>query len=220
MRATAAIGLGLALMATATTARAQDRFEIQVYDADTAPPAGVGVETHVNHTAAGTTQAAPDGEAATEHQTHLTFEPHVGVAGWCELGAYFQFEFDADGTARWAGFKGRLKARLPRRYVHELLGLALNVELSVIPARFEPNVLGSELRPIIDVRWRWLYASLNPIVGFDLMGVQAGRPQLEPAAKVAFTAVEGLAFGLEYYSALGPVTEFYPVTQQTHRLFA
>jgi hypothetical protein len=211
--------LVLALLAPAT-ARAQDRFEIQVYDAETAPPAGFGLETHINHVAAGTTQPSPDGEAATDQQTHLTFEPHLGICRWCELGAYFQYGFDGDGSGRWAGFKGRFKMRLPRRYARGLIGLALNVELSVVPARYEANVLGSELRPIIDVRWKRLYASLNPIIDIDLRGAIAGRPQLQPAAKLAVAAGYGLAFGLEYYGAYGPVTGFYGVGEQTHRLFA
>jgi hypothetical protein len=210
----------LALLGLAAPARAQDRFEIQVYDADTAPPTAFGLETHINHVAAGTTAPSPDGEAATDHQTHLTFEPHLGVCRWCELGAYFQFGFDSDGSGHWAGFKGRFKTRLPRRYAHELIGLALNVEISVVPARYEANVLGGELRPIIDVRWRRLYASLNPIIGFDLMGPDAARPQLEPAAKIAVTAMPGLSFGAEYYSAYGPITHPFAAGDETHRLFA
>jgi hypothetical protein len=201
------------------TARAQDRFEIQVYDAAVAPPGGVGLEVHINHVAAGT-KDVENGEAPTNRQTHLTFEPHLGLAPWCELGAYFQAGFDADGTAHWAGFKGRFKVRLPRRYAHNLIGLAMNFEVSDVPARYEANVLGGEIRPVIDFEWNRLYASINPIVGLDLQGAQAGRPQLQPAAKVAVTAMQGLAFGVEYYSAFGPVTQFLPLSQQTHQLYA
>jgi hypothetical protein len=211
---------GLLGSALPRAAQAQDRFEIQVYDAETAPPAGFGLETHLNHIVSGTTTRSPDGEDPTNHQTHLTFEPHVGVCSWCELGAYFQTAMDANGYAAWGGFKLRFKARLPRRYVHELIGLALNAEISIVPARYEANVFGSELRPIIDVRWRRLYWSLNPIIDIDLAGAIAGRPQLEPAFKFAVDAVAGaLAFGIEYYGAYGPITGFLPAGEQTHRLF-
>jgi hypothetical protein len=200
-------------------ARAQDRFEIQVYDAEVAPPGGVGLELHINHVAAGT-KDVENGEAPTNHQTHLTFEPHLGLTPWCELGAYFQAGFDADGTAHWGGFKGRFKVRLPRRYARNVIGLAVNFEIADVPARYESNVLGSEIRPIIDFAWKRLYAAINPIVDLDLEGKQAGRPQLQPAAKVTMSAMPGLAFGVEYYSAFGPVTQFLPASQQTHQLYA
>jgi hypothetical protein len=214
-----ALYAALALMMWPLGAHAQDRFEIQVYDSQIAPPGGVGLEVHVNHVAAGT-HDVENGEAPTDRQTHLTFEPHLGLTPWCELGAYFQAGFDADGTARWAGFKGRFKARLPRRYARDIIGLAVNLELSDVPARYESNVLGSEIRPVIDFAWRRLYASINPILDIDLEGKLAGRPQLQPAAKVAITAMPNLAFGLEYYSAFGAVTGFSPLSQQTHQLYA
>src|SRR6266568_4397187 len=74
MRSAAVLLLALA----AAEARAQDRFEIQVYDAQTAPPGGFGLETHLNHV------------FADVDETHLTFEPHLGVAPWLEVGGYFQ----------------------------------------------------------------------------------------------------------------------------------
>jgi hypothetical protein len=90
----------------------------------------------------------------------------------------------------------------------------------VVPARYESNVLGGELRPIVDIAWWRLYASLNPIIAFEFLGPNAGRPQLEPAAKITLSAIRALAFGLEYYAAFGPITHFDPVNAQTHRLFA
>jgi hypothetical protein len=200
------VGLRVAvgLLVIASTAHAQDRFEIQVYDVETAPRAGAGIETHINVVADGT--------------THLTFEPHVGLASWCELGAYIQTAFLPDGSAHTAGVKLRWKARLPRRYARGLIGLALNIELSSIPAFFEPNVWGSELRPIIDVRWKRLYVSFNPIIDIDLAGAQAGRPQFQPALKIAVTVHGPLALGVEYYAAFGPLTDIAPIAQQLHRL--
>lgn len=209
----------LAGLVAARKVRAQDRFEIQVYDSETAPQGGVGVETHVNAIVRGTTQPSAQGEAPTDRQTHLTFEPHVGVASWCELGAYLQTAYDADGSAHFGGFKLRFKMRLPRRYARGIIGLALNLEFSDVPARYEANVYGSELRPIIDFMYKRLYASFNPIVDIDLAGTIAGRPQLQPAAKISVTAVRGLAFGLEYYANFGAVTRLLPGREETHRLF-
>ncbi len=208
-----------ALLGASATARAQDRFEIQVYDAETAPVGGFGVETHVNNVLVGTTQNSTHGELATNHLTHLTLEPHLGLASWCELGFYLQSAYLPDGDIEWGGFKLRFKMRIPRRLAHGLIGLALNVELSVVPSRFEANVFGSELRPVIDLRWKRLYLSFNPIIDIDLAGSLVGRPQLQPALKVAITVVRPLALGVEYYAALGPVTGFVKPGHEVHRLF-
>lgn len=84
----------LGALACPAVAQAQDRFEIQVYDSLTAPPGAVGVETHVNHIVSGTQRPSSDGEDATNGQTHLTFEPHLGVTRWSELGMYLQVAMD------------------------------------------------------------------------------------------------------------------------------
>jgi hypothetical protein len=150
----------------------------------------------------------------------LTLEPHVGLASWCEAGAYFQTALRPDGTFDYAGVKLRLKTRLPRRVARGLVGLALNGELSAVPRRYEATGLGGELRPVVDVAWRRLYASVNPILGFDFFGADAGHPQLEPAATLLVSIVEGWQMGVEYYAALGPIDRPLPADQQVHRLFA
>jgi hypothetical protein len=191
----------------ARAAAAQDAFEIQVYDSETAPPRDFGLEVHINYV------ASPDPIA------HLTLEPHVGLASWCEAGAYFQTALLPDGTFDYAGVKLRFKARVPRKLAHGLLGLAINGELSAVPQKFEETGLGGEVRPIADVAWRWLYASVNPILGFDFFGPDAGHPQFEPTATVLFVFTEGFAMGAEYYGALGPIDRPLPLAQEVHRLF-
>lgn len=199
-------------------AYAQDRFEIQVYDAETAPKGGAGVEVHFNVVAVGSHSVAADGELPTHHVTHLTLEPHLGLSRWCELGAYIQTAMREDGTLDYAGIKLRLKSRIPRRLAHNLIGLALNIEFSVIPATYESNVWGSELRPVFDIQWRRLYFSLNPILSTDLGGSLIGRPQLQPAAKFAVSIIPMLALGVEYYAAFGPLDSPYGIADQMHRL--
>ena len=124
-----------------------------------------------------------------------------------------------DGTFDYAGVKLRLKTRIPRKLAHGLVGLGLNGELSAVPRRFEATGLGGELRPIADITWRRLYASVNPIIGFDFFGADAGHPQLEPAATLLFSFVDGFAMGVEYYAVLGPIDRPLPAEQQVHRLF-
>ena len=187
----------LAVVLISTTARAQDEFEIQVYDVETAKQGEAGLELHLNHHLI---HAAPD-------QTHLTFEPHYGLQSWLELGGYFQTALTTSGDFAYAGVKVRLKARWPRRVWDERIGLAANVEVSAVPARFEANVWGGEVRPVLDLVVGRLYAAVNPIIDFDLQGAVAGHPQLQPAVKVAVVITPALMIGVEAYGAYGPVDD-------------
>jgi hypothetical protein len=180
----------LAALLVARAAYAQDEFEIQVYDSETAHAGESGLELHANHHLI---HAAPD-------QSHLTLEPHYGATEWLELGAYLQGSLDTTGDAAFAGAKLRAKLRAPARYWNDRIGLAINFEVSGVPSRFEPNVWGSEIRPIADIHAGWLYASVNPIVGIDLAGTDAGHPRLEPAAKLGVVAGRAM-FGVEGYAS-------------------
>jgi hypothetical protein len=153
-------------------ARAQDDFEIQVYDAETAARGRSGFELHLN--------------AGSDNFSHFTLEPHVGLLEWLEAGAYFQTQLRPDGTFEYAGVKLRLKMRVPRRL--RGFGMALNGEWSA-----EPSGMGGELRPIVDFEWKRLYVSVNPIVSFG------SSVDFEPAAKVTVKIIPALALGAEWY---------------------
>lgn len=187
----------LAVLAGARTARAQDAFEIQVYDAATAERGEVGLEMHLNH-------HSIDGAA---DETHLTFEPHYGLAAWAELGGYFQTAVTTTGDLAYAGVKLRLKLRQPERAWGGRLGLAINGELSAVPSRFEAEVWGGEIRPVLDLTEGPLYASINPILAFALRGDIAGHPEFEPAAKLTVKLAETIAVGGEVYGAFGPLDD-------------
>lgn len=202
----------------ARVAAAQDAFEIQVYDSQTADPGDFGLEVHLNYVASGVTTPS-ETELPSDRVAHLTLEPHVGLASWCEAGAYFQTALRPDGSFDYAGVKLRLKTRVPHKVARGLVGLALNFELSAVPRTYEAAGLGGELRPIIDVAWKRLYASVNPIVTVGFFGADAGHPQLEPAATVLVSLVEGWAMGVEYYGAYGPIDRPLPAGAEVHRLF-
>jgi len=209
--------LPLLFAALAAPALAQDAFEIQVYNSETAAPLQVGAETHLNHYFSGSTTTGGV-EAPTSHVTHLTIEPHVGLARWCEAGMYISTAIRPEGQFDYAGIKLRFKARWPEK-LGGVLGLALNQELSATPAKYEEDEFGWELRPIIDVDWKRLYVSVNPIVEIPLAGEYAGQPEFEPGVKAAVRVLPFLQVGVEYLSALGPIAHPAPLAQQSHRLF-
>ena len=163
-------------------AHAQDAFEIQVYDSQGAARGEAGIELHLNQHVI---------DLATD-ETHLTFEPHYGLTDWAELGGYFQTAETATGDLAYAGVKLRLKLRRPERLWDGRIGLAINGELSAVPARFEPEVWGGEIRPIIDLTIGRLYAAINPILegvkGDDPVGRAPGRCRRPSAARACCEA--------------------------------
>src|SRR3981189_3023116 len=160
----------------AGAARAQDAFEIQVYDASTAPALTPGLEVHLNGFLHGSKQISPAGELPTKHVVHATLEPHLGLTDWLEAGAYLQSALRPDGTYDYAGTKLRMKARLLEPAFGGLY-LALNGERSWIPPGDEAAGRGGELRPILEAHSGRLGLWLNPIVSFELHG--GFHPELE-----------------------------------------
>ncbi len=210
--------LALIVVVLPLAASAQDKFEIQVYDSQTAPPLVPRVELHLNYDGSGTRQASEEGELPTDHVAHYTLEPQIGLTDWCEVGGYFQTALRPEGTFDFAGVKLRFKARIPG-LLWKVVGVALNAEVSILPRAYEPNRWGSELRPVLDVRIGAFYASINPILSIDLAGGLAGHPQFQPATKASFDLLPGLALGAEYYAGFGPIDRFLPASAQTHLLF-
>jgi hypothetical protein len=206
----------LAAAGIARTVHAQDAFEIQVYEPETAPPGEIGLETHMNYVVDGSTVPSAAGEAPTNHTFHLTFEPHLGITDIFEVGFYVQTAVRPDAGYDWAGFKIRAKVRAPRP-AFGWLKLALNGELSFIPTRYEAAGTGGELRPIAEGVFGPLLVGVNPIIGltFD-NGVHF---DLEPCARALFSFAPWMSAGAEYYSALGPIDAILPASEQVHRVF-
>jgi hypothetical protein len=173
------------LLLLTSSARAQDSFEIQVYDAETAAPREFGMEAHVNAF-----------EGSTEH---LTLEPHLGMLPWLEVGAYLQTGIHSDGSFSFGGVKLRAKARLRR---HRGFGFALNVELASVPQEWEAARVGIELRPIVDFKAGRLWVSINPIVGIGFFGPDAYWPELDPCIGVLYEITGPWSIGAEYYAAV------------------
>ena len=218
-RAPTSVLLAILLAVAPRVARAQDPFEIQVYDSETAPPLEAGLEIHANYFGPQTGAMSPALAPLTSQVFHLTFEPHLGLTDWAEVGGYLQTIVRSDGSYDFAGAKLRFKARVPRRLGGHV-GLAANAELSWLPRAYSESPFGAELRPIVDAWFGRAYLSVNPIIDFDLEGSLAGRPQLEPAAKAEVMVLEErLGLGVEYYAAIGPIDEPLEVSQQVHRLF-
>ena len=211
---------GTVSLLAGSQAQALDAFEIQVYDGTADAPGRPGLELHANTVASGQRYAVPP-ELPANHQTHLTLEPSLGITRWWEAGMYIQTAVLPDGTFAYAGIKLRSKFVRPS-WPSERLRWGVNLEISDLPARFDPNRWGAELRPILAYTTperRFAFA-FNPILDFDLGGAGArGWPSFEPALS-AVVVVDGLlSAGLEYYGDLGPIDQPLPPSAQQHYLF-
>jgi hypothetical protein len=201
-----------------STARAGDPFEIQVYDGTANAPGVVGLELHVNDWATGNRQSIPP-EAPLHGQFHATLEPSLGVTPFWELGAYLEGAVRTDsGIVDWAGVKLRSKFVSPPSFdSHWRWGV--NLEVSYLPATYDHDRWGSEIRPI--VAWHddaWLFV-INPILDQALAGGDASQgPSFQPAAKVART-LGPVAIGVEYYATLGSVTRLLPWRSEQQQVF-
>ena len=203
---------------SARAARAVDPFEIQVYDGTANDPGAVGLELHLNTVPNGLKSAEPP-ELAPHHQTHLTFEPSLGVRPWWELGGYFQVALAADGRLRYAGVKLRSKFVTPPGW-HPELRLGVNLELSRIPAAFERDRWGGEVRSIIAWENQHFLLVVNPIIEVSLAGQSASAgPALAPALMAKAKIDGALALGFEYYADLGPIADPAPLREQEQYLF-
>ena len=209
----------MAAWLVARPAHATDPFEIQVYDATANPPGAPGLELHLNHVfRAGLTTAPP--ELPREKVTHMTLEPSLGLLPWWEAGAYLQTALRRDGTFDFAGVKARSKFVTPPGW-DERWRLGLNIELSLLPERYERDRWATELRPIFAWESPRLLLALNPILDQSLAGDGAtDGPSFDPAALAIVKFPNVVGVGLEYYAGLGPIGNgFARLGAQEHYLY-
>ena len=213
-----ALSSALALLLSGGRARAVDPYEIQVYDGTSNAPWSPGIELHVNNVANGVRASDPP-QLAPHGQTHFTLEPSLGITPYWELGAYLQSTLRSDGVLDYAGTKLRSKFVTPPGW-RPHLRLGVNLELSLLPEKYERDRWGSEVRPI--AAWendRWLLA-VNPIVTMPLAGegYRAG-PAFEPALMAVVKIEDVVGLGLEYYASLGPIASPSKLDGQEHYLY-
>jgi hypothetical protein len=204
----------VAAMVGAERAWAIDPFEIQVYDGTADAPGVAGLEAHLNGVPDGLT-SAPAPELAPQGQLHLTFEPSLGMTPFWELGAYLQTALLPDGGLEFAGVKARTKFVTPPGW-RPHLRLGCNLEVSYLPARFNTDRWGGEIRPIIAWENRRFLFATNPIVDYTFNGAP---PTFEPAAMATVRVGRLVSVGFEYYAATGPVGAPLPWHEQQQYLY-
>jgi hypothetical protein len=198
--------------------RAQDNYEIQVYGYDTVEPRHTMVELHSNFTFQGS-KTAENGLLPTNHQLHETIEITQGFTDWFETGFYIFTSAQNGQGWHWVGDHIRPRVRIPKKW-NWPVGLSLSNEIGYQRRKFSTDTWTWELRPIIDKqigRWYW---SFNPTFDKSFHGDSVHQGFVfSPNVKFSYDFTKKITGGFEYYGALGPATEFSPISQQQQQIF-
>ena len=210
----------LALSTAAGVARAQDPFEIHVYEYETLKPGQFTLEQHLNYWGIGSKQL--DGTLApTNDQLHMTYELTGGITNQISLGLMDLNAVRPGSGLEYAGWR-----LLPHFYApeswHLPVGLGLVVELSFVRPLYVADSRRIEIRPILQRRIGAFQAILNPVFARALHGPGTRDGwEFEPAARLAYgdSDVKRVAPYLEWYSELGSLPSFVPGSSQVHQIF-
>jgi hypothetical protein len=198
-------------------ARAQDPFEIHVYEYETLKPGDFTFETHLNYIGKGTKMF--DGPVAPfQDQFHATFELTAGLSDWASIGVMqLNARRPANGL-EYAGWRVLPHFYVPRSW-HLPLDLGLVAEFSFQKTTYEENSRRLEVRPILEKSFGKLQLDFNPVFERALHGPGTGAGwNFEPAARAGYELSERFTPSLEYYSSWGPLPSFPPVRRQVHQL--
>jgi hypothetical protein len=207
-----------AIGGSASVTKAQDNYEIQVYGYDAVEPKHTMVELHSNFTIDGS-KTVQDGVLPTNHAMHETIEITHGFTDWFETGFYiFTYERNGFGV-QWVGDHIRPRVRIPPTWRWPV-GLSLSNEIGYQRAKFSPDTWTWEMRPIVDKQIGPWYLAFNPTLDRSLHGPSVRDGFIfSPNVKVGYDFTKKINGGIEYYGAVGPATDFVPISQQQHQLF-
>ena len=198
--------------------RAQDNYEIQVYNSDLVDRGHTMVELHSNFTFEGS-KTIQDGMLPTNHQLHETIEITHGFTDWFECGFYiFTAERNGQGID-WVGDHIRPRVAVPKKWKWPV-GLSLSNEVGYQRRQFSSDSWTWEMRPIIDRQSGPWYFSFNPTFDKSIYGLSKSQGFVfSPNVKVSYDFTKKITGGFEYYGSVGPATEFLPGRLQQHQFF-
>jgi hypothetical protein len=211
--------ISLLLLVCAAALRAQDPFEIHVYEYEPLPLGTFTYEAHTNYVLKGTkTYAGP--VAPTQDQFHFTSELTAGITDDFRAAFVLLTARRPDHPLEYAGFRV-----LPHIYAPPRWRLPLNLgfvaEFSFAKAEYMENPWQLELRPIVEKHIGRLQLDGNPVFSHALRGVNTIQGWVfEPAARIGWQVSRTFTPIMEYYSSWGPVRHFEAVRDQIQQIFA
>jgi len=205
------------MLVCAWAAAAQDPFEIHIYEYEPMSLGASSLEAHLNFNPQGSSRR--DGTLIpTEHQTHLTLEPTVGLSENFAVGFMFLNAWEPGYSPQFAGWRV-----LPHFYAPQSWDLPVRLgfvaEFSFQNVRYEENTRRVELRPIMDREFAHWKVVFNPVFERALHGPGTARGwNFEPALLLRWKR-EGFSPSLEYYGAIESLNVEPRAQPETHQLF-
>jgi len=205
------------LLFCALTLSAQDPFEIHIYEYEPLSLGEYSLEAHLNFDIQGTDRR--NGTLLpTEHQTHLTLEPTLGLSENFALGFMFLNAWEPGYSPQFAGWRV-----LPHFYAPESWRLPFRLgfvaEFSFQNAQYEENSRRAELRPIIDREFSRWQVVFNPVLERALHGPGIAHGwNFEPAALVRWKRRK-FSPSVEYYGEIESITLRPHAQPEVHQLF-
>ena len=217
MRYTGLPGFLLLFLFFASSAVAQDPFEIHIYEYEPMSLGEYSLEAHLNLPAQGT--SLRDGALLpTARQTHLTLEPTAGLSSNFAVGMMFLSAWEPGYTAQFAGWR-----ILPHVYLPEQWALPVHVgfvaEFSFQKTRYEENSRRVELRPILDREFTQWQVVFNPVFERALHGPGIARGwNFEPALLLRWKR-QVFSPSVEYYGEIASISAQPWFQPEVHQLF-
>ncbi len=206
------------LILGASTVRAQENYEIQVYGSPLAPRGRTMYELHTNFTLDGQ-RSTFDGTVPSHHALHETLEITRGLNRWSEMGFYLFTSANPGEGYQFVGTHIRPRVTAPESW-NWPVGVSISQEFGWARTKYSADDWTYELRPIIDKEMGRFYVSINPVLGKSLHGPASAEPfGFTPQALAGVDVTSKVNFALEYYGALGTTQRFASGVDQSHQLF-
>src|SRR3984893_13172338 len=182
--------------------RAQDPFEIHIYEYETLSRGQYTLEAHLNFVGIGSKNS--EGPVApANNQFHMTYELTAGITDQTSLGFMFLTGRRIHSGLEYAGWR-----LLPHVYVPRSWGLPLDVglvtEFSFQRTIYEENSRRVEIRPILEKRFGRWQLDANPVFERALHGPGVRDGWIfAPAGRVGFEGRERVSVRVGYCSLGG-----------------
>jgi hypothetical protein len=192
--------------------------EIQVYDASLAPVGVFNLTWHNNYTPDGIKTPEFPGAITSNKSLNGVTEWAYGITDWFEGGLYLPL-YSRDENLGWKidGFKLRTLFAVPNA-ADRTFFYGANFEFSVNAKWWDTKRFTSEVRPIVGWHLNQFDLIFNPIVDTQYDGLK--NLEFVPSSRFAYNPSPRWAAALELYSDYGRVSDFAPVNNQSHQLFA
>ena len=145
-----------------------------------------------------------------------------GWTDWFETGFYVFTSIQPEsggGGWNWVGDHIRPRITAPESW-HLPVGLSIRRKLGISGGSLRRTAGTTSFVPSSTSRLGRWYFAFNPTFDRALHGLNTGKGwEFSPNVKVSFDFTKKITGGFEYYGALGPVSNFDPISQQSQQIF-